>query len=208
MRVDLYAFVHKAQRFHLFRLSEVMGSADLSQAQEAEKIVDQLKELLEHLRDHADNEKRYIHPLYQQIGSVGEYFDGEHESLEAEIQKIEKVVQENHGSDLYVIYARFLGVYLLHLDEEETAQREILWKNYEDKVLGEAFMRFKAERPSHLAQKDFEFMLPALSIPELTQMFRGMKASVSEQAFVGACDVAAKLLAKTKWDKVIAAIAG
>ncbi len=67
-------------------------------------------------------------------------------------------------------------------------------------------MRFKAERPQDLAKKDFEFMLPALSIPELTQIFRGMKASAPAQVFQGACDTAAMLLAKSKWDKVAAAI--
>ena len=207
MRVDLYTFVHKAQRFHLFRLSEAIGSADLSQTEEADEIAGRVIELMEHLKDHAQNEKIYIHPLYQNVGSVGDHFDEEHESLETEIQKIEKIAQERRWNDLYKTYSRFLGVYLLHLDEEETAQHEILWKHYEDKDLGETFMRFKAERSPHLAKKDFEFMLPALSIPELTQMFRGMKASAPAQVFQDACNTATKLLPKTKWEKIATAIA-
>jgi hemerythrin superfamily protein len=206
MRVDLYTFVHKAQRFHMFRLSEAIGSADLSQAEEAAEISKQVLELMEHLKDHAQNEKKYIHPLYQKVGSVDAHFDREHENLESEIHKIEKIVQEKNWSELYATYAKFVGVYLLHIDEEEAAQREVLWKNYEDAILGATFMRFKAERPPHLAKKDFELMLPALSIPELTQVFRGMKASAPAQAFQGACDAAARLLAKNRWDKINAAI--
>lgn len=207
MRVDLYTFVHKAQRFHMFRLCERIGSADFSQKAEAAEISNQFQELIEHLKDHAQNEKTYIHPLYQKISSVGGHFDKEHDDLEIEIHKLEKILKEERWSELYATYTKFIGTYLLHIDEEEGAQREVLWKNYEDDVLGATFMRFKAERPALLAKNDFEFMLPALSVPELTQMFQGMKASAPAQVFEGACDTAARLVAKHKWDKIIAAIA-
>lgn len=67
-------------------------------------------------------------------------------------------------------------------------------------------MRFKTERPSHLANADFVFMLPSLSVPELTQMFRSMKASAPAFAFQGACDTAAKILEPNKWQKIAANI--
>lgn len=207
MRIDLYNFVHKAQRFHLFRLSEKMGMTDFGNAEEVDDIIREVLHLIEHLKDHAQNEEKYIHPLYQASGATGKHFDREHENLESEIKKIENVVAEKRWQDLYSAYTRFLGIYLLHLNEEEAAQRDILWKRYEDQDLAEVFNRFKLERPPHLAKADFVFMLPALSIPELTQMFRGMKAATPTQIFQGACDTAAKLLAKNKWDKVAAAIA-
>lgn len=206
MRVDLYTFVHKAQRYHLFRLSEVIGTADFSDATEANAIAKQVLGLIDHLKDHAQNEKTYIHPLYQAVGSIGEHFDHEHSQLEAEIGKIETVVKDRRWSGLYSAYARFLGIYLLHLDEEEAAQRDVLWKHYEDKELGATFLRFKAERPPHLAKSDFEFMLPALSVPELTQMFRGIKASSPPSAFQGACETASRILEKNKWDKIATAV--
>jgi hypothetical protein len=206
MRVDLYTFIHKAQRYHMFRLSELIGSADLSQNVEAEEVFQQVQELMEHLKDHAQNEKIYIHPLFQKLGSMGVHFDEEHENLESEIHKIEKIVLEKDWSRLYAAYTKFIGLYLLHLDEEEAAQREILWKHYSDDVLGATFMRFKSERPAPLAKKDFEFMLPALSVPELTHIFRGMKASAPAPVFEGACSTAAKLVEKQKWDKIAAAI--
>lgn len=206
MRVDLYTFVHKAQRFHMFRLSEAIGSADLSQLSEIGEISRQVLELMEHLKDHAQNEKTYIHPLYQKIGSVAGHFDGDHEKLETEIQKIEKIVRDGSWNDLYATFAKFIGTYLLHLEEEEVAQREVLWTQYDDEALGAVFMRFKTERPPHLAKKDFEFMLPALSVSELIQIFRGMKASVPTHVFQGACDAAAGLLTKNRWDKIATAI--
>jgi hypothetical protein len=206
MRVDLYTFVHKAQRFHMFRLSEKIGTTDFSVALETHEAAQEVLHLLEHLKDHAHNEEKYIHPLYQGVGATGEHFDREHEGLELEIRKLESVIAEKRWSDLYRAYTRFLGIYLLHLDEEEAAQRDILWTKYEDKDLAAVFTRFKMERPANLASADFVFMLPALSIPELTQMFRGMKASAPAPVFKGACDTAAKVLAPNRWQKIAANI--
>lgn len=202
MRVDLYTFIHKAQRFHMFKLSEEIGMTDFNVSTDADKVAQEVLQLIEHLKDHAQNERHYIHPLYQALGATGEHFDKEHEQLEAEIQKIEDVVLEKRWNDLYPTYTRFLGIYLLHLDEEEAAQRDILWTKYQDKDLAAVFMRFKAERPPNLANSDFVFMLPSLSIPELTQMFRGMKASAPAPVFQGACDTASKILEPIKWQKI------
>ena len=207
MRVDLYTFIHKAQRFHLFRLSEKMGVTDFNIAEEVVDIAHEVLHLMEHLKDHARNEEKYIHPLYQAIGAIGQRFDKEHEHLELEIQKIETVVVEKRWQDLYSEYTRFLGTYLLHLNEEESAQRDILWARYDDKDLAAVLSRFKEERLPHLAKADFEFMLPALSVPELTLIFRGVKATAPEQAFQGVCNTAAKLLGKDRWNKIASAIA-
>ncbi len=206
MRIDLYTFVHKAQRFHLFRLSEKIGTTDFSMISEASDIAKEVLHLMEHLKDHAHNEEKYIHPLYQALGTIGDHFDKEHKNLELEIKNIENVITEKRWEDLYPTYTRFLGIYLLHLDEEEASQRNILWKRYEDKDLAAVFSRFKMERPPHLANADFVFMLPALSIPELTQMFRGMKASAPAPIFQGACDTAAHILAPTRWQEIAASI--
>lgn len=202
----MYTFVHKAQRFHLFRLSEKIGTSDFSVPEEASGIAKEVLHLTEHLKDHAHNEEKYIHPLYQAIGATAEHFDSEHERLEAEIQRIETIVAEKRWAELYPAYTRFLGIYLLHLDEEEAAQRDILWTKYEDQDLAAVFARFKGERPAHLAAADFVFMLPALSIPELTQMFRGMKSGAPAQVFQGACDTAAQILGPSTWRKIAAHI--
>lgn len=206
MRVDLYTFVHKAQRFHMFQLCEKIGNADFNLADERDSIANQVFELIDHLTDHAQNEKSYIHPLYQAVGSVGTHFDDEHENLEVEIKKIKDLIDEKKWSDLYSTYTKFLGIYLLHLDEEEAAQRDVLWKHYEDKDLAAVFNRFKVERPPHLAKADLELMLPALSVPELTQIFRGMRASAPPQVFHGACDTASKILGAEKWEKILQAV--
>lgn len=206
MRVDLYTLVHKAQRYHLFRLSEDMGKADFGNDKASSEIARRTLELLEHLKDHARNEHDYIHPLYQLVGAVGANFDSEHNQMDDEIRKIESVIAEKRWWDIYPAYTKFLGIYLLHLDEEEAAQRDILWKHFDDAKLAETFNRFKAERPPHLAKADLELMLPAMSIPELIRLFSGIKSAAPPAVYRGVCELAAKVLAKDEWHEVSVAV--
>lgn len=202
MRVDLYTAVHKAQRFHLFRLSNEIGSADFTDTDTVQRISAEFDRLLHILRDHAHNEETYIHPLFQQLGQAGEALQGEHQTLEKEIEGLEAILREQRWGELYARYTLFLGHYLLHLDKEEQTQKNVLWQNYADSELAAVFNRFKAERSPQEAKVDLELMLPALSLPELTRMFQGMKASAPESAFQGACGLAAGILGTGRWEQL------
>ena len=68
MRVDLYTVIHKAQRFHMFHLANAIGGADLESDEAVDTLADRVREMIEHLRDHAHNEETYIHPLFDAAG--------------------------------------------------------------------------------------------------------------------------------------------
>jgi hemerythrin superfamily protein len=127
MRIDLYGTIHKAQRFHLLRLCAKMGRTDFADAAAAERICGELKGFIAHLRDHARNEETYIHPLYRTMGRPAEEIEDDHKDLEKQLRELETFADEKRWAELYSTYARFLGVYLLHLDEEEKSQAEVLW---------------------------------------------------------------------------------
>lgn len=176
MRVDLYTTVHKAQRFHLFRLSNEIGVSDFTNAVAAAHISGRARDMIAHLRDHARNEETYIHPLYREIGNVVTDIERGHQELESELNELERIVDEKRWGELYSRFAYFLGTYLPHLDEEEALQKRVLWPHYDDAALLAVFQRFKAERSAADSTADLEFMLPALSTAEITRMFAGMKA--------------------------------
>ena len=207
MRVDLYTAIHKAQRFHMFQLANAIGGADLASDQTASTLAGRVRAIVEHLRDHARNEETYIHPLFDAAGTGAGLLRDGHDDLEADLEEIERVVGEGRRQDLYSAYTRFLGKYLLHLSEEEDAQKQVLWLRYDDDTLRGVLDRFKAERPRAKAAADFEFMLPALSAPELTSLFRGMKQAVAPDVFGRACEQARRLVAADKWELVASELA-
>ena len=201
MRVDLYATIHKAQRFHMFELANAIGSADLGEEVPA-TLAARVRHIMEHLRDHAKNEEMYIHPLFDAAGGGANSLREGHEDLDAELNEIERTLGAGEQQHLYVMYTRFLGKYLLHLNEEEHMQKHVLWPNYNDYALNAVLERFKAERPPQKAAADLEFILPALSIPELLGLFRGMKQAVAPTVFELACDQARRVLGSNTWQQV------
>jgi len=194
MRTDLYSTIHKAQRFHLFRLAEAMGRTDFTDTTSTERVCAELRHLIEHLRDHARSEDKYIHPLFAKIGHGLSALEEEHTLLEVIIAELDQIMNEARWPELYPRYTAFLGKYLLHVAVEERLQAEVLWMSYPDEELAAVFARFKAERSPEASRADLAFMLPALSIPELTKIFQGMKSSAPPAVFQGASQLASKLL--------------
>lgn len=206
-RTDLYNFVHKAQRLRLFALSGDIGRADFSDAAETAALDTALRDALAHLREHAEIEAHYIHPLYQKVGDTAAEFDAEHELLEREIMYLEELANEGRWEELHRAWNGFLGRYLVHLEEEEAAQESILWERLPDEDLQEVFARFQRERAPEKLRSDLEMFLPALSAPELIRMFTGMKLKAPAVVFEFAQGLGRDMVAPERWAKVAAAIA-
>jgi hypothetical protein len=171
MRIDLYRLVHKAQRHRLFAFAQELGRADLDDADTRSHIARELHGIREMLLDHAGNEQRYIHPLFAKLGHVPERIEREHRELEAELAHWASLLDEERWPALYPATMRLIGEYLLHIDEEERAQAELLWPAYSDAELGAVFTRFKAERDPALARADLKLFLSALNASELAALF-------------------------------------
>lgn len=201
-KTDLYTLIHKAQRGHLFALSSRIGKTDFSDPQEVNAIKHELDSILAHLRKHSLNELTFIHPLYLEIGDQSAMIDEEHDELEQEILKLEEIIAEGRWEKLYAQFNRYIASYLLHQDEEERAQEEILWKHFDDTRLSAAMNAFLASRSPAVAIEDLKFVIPHLSNQELEQMFTGMKKSMPTHAFQGACGIAESLLEPNRWDQL------
>lgn len=206
MRTDLYSLVHKAQRARLFRFGEALGRADLTQPAERAQIVDELRGILEMLRDHARNEEHYIHPLFARLGDSAAGIHNEHRELDAHMAEITATIATEEWSRLYARCMRLIGEYLLHIDAEERAQAEILWPHYADADLQAVFARFKTERAPADASADLELMLPALNMAELAGMFRGMKATLPPEAFESCAGMARRVLGEDRAAQLNAAL--
>jgi hypothetical protein len=199
MPIDLYGLVHKGQRYRLFQFAQELSHADLTQTSARTWATNEVTSLVEHLRDHAHNEECYIHPLYARCGNVALSLDAEHAQLEAGLAALIASTKEPQLAGLYSAVMRFIGVYLLHLDAEEAAQRDILWIHCTDSELMAVMTRFKAERDPLAAQADLTILLPAMTLPELQTFVANSTRQMSDpevrkfEALVQSC------LGATRW---------
>jgi hypothetical protein len=170
MRTDLYGLVHKAQRHRLFAFGTELGTADLDDPASCARLASAVREIASMLADHAENERRYIHPLFTRIGGSADAIEREHRELEARLDEWEKIVEQGRWTEFYRATMRIIGEYLLHIDAEERAQAEVLWPNYADAELGAVMARFKAERDPVAARADMALLMPVLSAAQRAAM--------------------------------------
>ena len=166
MRTDLYGLVHKAQRHRLFGLGHELGTADIDDPATRARVASAVREIAAMLVDHAENERRYIHPLFAKVGGAAERIEREHHELEALLGQWVEIIDQRRWAELYRATMRIIGEYLLHIDAEERAQAEVLWPSYTDAELATVLARFKAERDPAAARADLALLMPVLSAPQ------------------------------------------
>lgn len=201
-KVDLYTFIHKAQRAHLFDLSTRIGRADFSNEEEINSIQQELRSMISHLRKHSLSEANYIHPLFNELGNQISVIDDEHEDLEKELLKLEYILNKKGWGELYPELNRFIASYLLHQAEEEQMQSDILWKHFDNDRLAAVMTAFKKSLSPEQEIQNLKFMIPCLSVPELTKMFCTIQASASAEAFQALCQITEAHLDQNRWKEL------
>lgn len=201
-KVDLYTFIHKAQRMHLFDLSVRIGHTDFSNEAEIKSIQEDVRSMIAHLKKHSHSEATFIHPLFNELGNQISVIDDEHDDLEKELHKIECILSEKRWEELYNEFNLFIAAYLFHQDEEEKMQSTILWKHFDNDRLGAVMTAFKKSLSPIQEMENLKFIIPSLSVPELTKMFRNIKASAPTSVFEAVYKMAENHLATTQWNEL------
>jgi hypothetical protein len=203
MKTDLYLLIHKAQRCRLFALANEIGRCDFADAAAAATVAAGVRDLLDRLEDHAHTEETYIHPLFRQLGWDLGAFDESHRRLDGRMRHLQGLLRDQRWNELYPAFCAFTAEYLVHTADEERAQAEVLWTRCTDEALADTLRRFKAERPAQRAATDLEFMLPALSVPEIAELYRAMRANAPAAIYAQACERGARALGTLRWEQAL-----
>jgi hypothetical protein len=206
MRYSIYNAIHKAQRQRLFELSIKIGRANFNDPAQAAEVKDDLKKMIAHLRKHSHTEETFIHPLFAKIDHTEHKLETEHHALEKLLNNLEENAPGNDGDKLYTEFNRLLAAYLQHIDAEEIAQSEILWKHFSDEELMEVSKRFQQSLSPQEVMENMKFMLPCLSAPEITNFLSNMKNKMPSPAFQLLCEIAEKAFSAAEWQDIKKAI--
>lgn len=183
MRFDLYTTIHKAQRYHLFKLSIEIGKADFVVPVQVANIKINLDHMIRHIRKHAQNEDTFIHPLFTVCKDQGEILEKQHLQIEMLLDELDEIIETNSFDRLYAVFNRFIAIYLQHTDLEEQIQKESLWRHYSDDELKAVIQRYQQSLTWQENLEGMDFMIPALNVPELEKMLTGMKQALPEAKF-------------------------
>lgn len=172
-RVDLYRTVHMGQRERLFALAVEVGAADTAAPGRVADLAEHCLAMTRELREHADHEDTYIHPLLRDRGpEAADALEAEHIRLDAALTALddralrlrkawaEELPEDQHG--LYLALNELISAYLAHLHAEETVAMPALWKSCGDEELGAVFTAFRASRGAEESLTDLHRMLPSL----------------------------------------------
>lgn len=171
MRFDLYGLIHKAQRKYLFELSVAIGKANPADEMQCKNIASRITDMIAHIEEHSYHEESFIHPLYAEIGRQDVLLNEAHHQIHEQFELLKQLSTNREMEKLYAEFNRFVANYLLHTDEEERLQAEILWKHFDDQRLMGVIAQFSANKPEEFTRTALEFMAPALNIQELMKLF-------------------------------------
>ncbi len=203
MRIDVYSLIHKAQREHLFKLSIKLAKMDFSNSNELIKLKEELAEMIAHLRKHSESEERFIHPFYENFQPNCTLLESQHEHFENELAAIENLLDSAEFQDkIYSLFNRFIAQYLLHIDQEEQMQREILWQHYSDKELGKIYLHFQQSLTLEENMKNMEFMLPCLNVNEVKRIFYSTKENASKEILERIIGLIKSAFSPLEWQQI------
>jgi hypothetical protein len=152
-RLNMYTEIHKGVRRALFEVVMDAGALDLAEPEGLEELQRVWEELTGLLREHVENERRYVHPLYQErMPGVARALTAEHEEQEANLAELqahlarlkdleEPVRRVAMGLEFYRRLNLFVADYLPHLQREEAVYMRNLWDLFSDQELREVLAR-------------------------------------------------------------------
>jgi hypothetical protein len=178
-RTDFYTLVHKGLRKRLFDAIVLAGTTDFADEQGKSRLADDVKELVQELRDHAKNEETFVHPiLAEAVPALAASLDHEHEEHERALVDVERAfaaafaqarAEGNASLDpshlAYRALAVFASFYLGHLEREE-ANQPAIWACVEEARLVAAMNAFRASRTLEQNLAGWEMLVPALNPAE------------------------------------------
>lgn len=214
-RPDLYYSIHKAIRAALFRAASLADRSDFANPAEAAEAVQGVLKLVALLESHARHEDTELMPIMARVAPEV------HAELRAEHTRTDELHRELAAAAEQLLGAptterpamgrrlrdglwRLTAAHLRHLDHEEGEGTRALWAHCTDEELLAAQQRIIASIPPPVMAEVTALMLPAMSLPERTELLAAMAQKIPRPAFEALIGPARAALGE-RWEETAAA---
>jgi Hemerythrin HHE cation binding domain len=182
-----------------------LGRVDAGAPADVSATLDQVRALLQQLRNHLQHEETFLHTALERRrpGSsvVTSVEHSEHQKAFTELDRLVARCAESAPLELaralkslYLDLSFFVAENLAHMYREETDTTELLWQLYTDDELRQIEGAIVAsETPAELGAS-MAWMLPAITPQERAGLMGGAKQGLPPEAFAGLMGLAQSAL--------------
>jgi hypothetical protein len=216
-RFDIYRQIHKAMRACICDALLAAGRIDPMDDTERAQLLAQVRGMLTFARGHLEKEDKFVHPAMEARApgsssqTAGDHADHAHAfaDLEAALAALEHGEAGQRPAAAHALYgkiAQFLGENLLHMEVEESANNEVLWRTHSDDELLALELAIVASLSPPEKSYAAQWMLPFANPEERAQMLRAMQPGLPPEAFAGLLHMLKSRLIPAHWRKLTIAL--
>ena len=215
IRYNIFNQIHKALRALLYDTALTLQQTNFANAEEAEAVLEQLKQTLNVFDKHAEHEDHGVLPAIQQYEpSIVDAFAQEHildhqlaENMRAQLAAFDVATTPadrlNAGNGILHAFIAFMTFNLDHMAKEETVINERLWRYYSDAEIIAMNQRIIASIPPEEMSFTSAWMMKGMNNAEITGWLRAVQENAPEQVFNTLFTIAEKELPYQRFRKIL-----
>ena len=213
-RYPMYRNIHKAIRHIMYSTALALGAADFRDQRSVRESLDQLRETITKLQEHAGHEETFVHPpLESRVPGITKSFEENNEDDDRLFDKMRELGSQIEaagdddqrvalGNQLYGIFNTYIGDYLGHLDREEAELEQALWDHFTDQELADLDHRLMGSIPPERMVVWVPVICNSWNASELTAILASMKQGAPPDAFAGMLKMVEQATPPATWETV------
>jgi hypothetical protein len=217
-RYNIYTVIHKSLRGFMTDTLLAWGRVDVSDAQELEAAIAQVRGLLDMCAGHLHHENEFVHPALEavQSGAAAQtrHEHVEHEAAIAELRTHVLKLEAAHGvqraelaQQLYLQLSAFVAENFAHMIVEETENHAVLIGAYSDAEILAIEHRIVASLTPEQSLAGMRLMLSHMNASERAAKLSGIKRNAPPPVFNAVLQLAREVLSERDFNKLEAALA-
>lgn len=218
-RMKTFDVPHRGLRHALGQLSLLAGTTDYTQPAQVQHLYTLSTDVFRMLDGHAyDEDNIVLMELELRLPGATERNCNEHEQIEKEQRKLEKILDEVlttslNGGDVLtpaeqfrMALYRFHAAYQQHMAGEEQETQNLLWQYFTDDELLVHRKKIVGGMPPDMLLLWVRFITPALSAPERTGYLGAMQAAAPPEKFAAIIEFLRMFLSEHEWSELAAGL--